>query len=335
MKMAVLEDAYRFVIKDVPRPVPNDQFPFLVKVHCCSICGSDVHRYKFPPNPTDFPNVLFIDKILGYPSLYVLGHQFSGDLVEVAANVKGWEPGERVVGVGSQAFAEYALAKRVIKLPQEITYEQGAFVEPLAVALSLVVRSRINIGDVVVVFGAGPIGLFTMQCAKLMGASKVYVVDVLEMRLQKAKELGADSTINAREESVIDRIKDLTGDKGPDVVFECAGKEQTLNHMIDILPKRGKGIIVAIYDDPVKVNFNRIVMKNLDISGVFVSYDEPIFAPERWLSRHDIFEIAIEFIRTGKVKVDPIITSIMPLEKINEAFTRLIQGQELGVILKP
>jgi (R,R)-butanediol dehydrogenase/meso-butanediol dehydrogenase/diacetyl reductase len=336
VKKAILEDAYKFVIRDVPTPQPNPMFPFLIKVHCCSICGSDVHRYKFPPDATNLPSVAFVDKVLGYPSLLVLGHQFSGDIAEIAPNVKGWKTGDRVVGIGIQAYAEYALAKRVVNLPYEMSYEQGAFVEPVAVALSIVVRSGLKLGDTVVVLGAGPIGLFAMQCAKAMGAGKVYVTDILDARLKKAIDLGADDVINVRKEDPVDRIYELTNNAGPDVVFECAGKAETLNQMLEILPKRGKGVIAAIYDEPLKeININRLVMKNLDISGIFVSYDEPIFAPEQWLSRHDVFEVATELIRSGKVKVDPIITSILPLENINEAFMRLMRGEELGVIIKP
>ncbi|MEM2702870.1 MAG: zinc-binding dehydrogenase [Candidatus Bathyarchaeia archaeon] len=336
MKKAVLEDAYKFIITDAPIPEPDHIFPYVIKVRCCSICGSDVHRYKFPPDATSFPNVTFIDEVLGYPSFMVLGHQFSGDIARIAPHVKRWKIGDRVVGIGMQAYAEYAIAKKVVRLPDDMSYEQGAFVEPVAVALSTVVRSGLKPGDTVVVLGAGPIGLFVMQCAKAIGAGKVYVTDILDTRLKKAVELGADNVVNARKEDTVKRVHELTNNAGPDVVFECAGRAETLNQMLEILPKRGKGVIVAIYDEPLKeININRLVMKNLDISGIFVSYDEPIFAPEQWLSRHDVFELATEMIRSGKVKVDPIITSILPLENINTAFMRLMRGEELGVIIKP
>jgi (R,R)-butanediol dehydrogenase/meso-butanediol dehydrogenase/diacetyl reductase len=330
MKVAILEDAYKFVIKEVPKPEP-DPSSVGIKIQYCSICGSDIHMYKWGPKPQDPSEVKlvsFLDSILGFPAYSLLGHQVSGKTEEVGPKVERFNVGDRVTVRTRGAYADFIISEesQVYHLPDEVTYEQAAFVEPVSVAVSAVRRSKFKLGDVVVVLGAGPIGLFTVQCAIAAGVSRVYVSEIAELRLRKAKEFGVDEVINAKTDDVVQRINDLTGGLGPDVVFECAGKPETMWQMLNMLPRHGKGVIVAVYEKPFEIDPNRIMMKSLDIAGIL---------PTRGEGREDQFNIAIALIKTGAVRVDPIITATYSLNTINEAFISLIEGEQLGVLIKP
>ncbi len=328
--MAILEDSYKFVIKEVPKPELGP-CSVVIKIRYCSICGSDIHMYKWGPKPQDPSEVKlvsFLDSVLGFPAYSLLGHQVSGNIEDIGPEVEGCNVGDCVTVRTRGAYVDFIISEesRVYHLPDEVTYEQAAFVEPVSVAVSAVRRSRFKLGDVVVVLGAGPIGLFTLQCAIAAGVGKVYVSEISKLRLKKAKEFGADEIINAKKVDVVQMINDLTGGLGPDVVFECAGKPETMWQMLNMLPRHGKGVIVAVYEKPFEIDPNRIMMKNLDIAGIL---------PTRGEGRRDQFNIAIDLIKTGKVRVDPMITATYSLNKINEAFISLIEGEQLGVLIKP
>ncbi len=330
MKVAILEDANKFVIKEVPKPELGP-CSVVIRIRYCSICGSDIHMYKWGPKPQDPSEVKlvsFLDSVLGFPAYFLLGHQISGNIVEIGPEVEGYNIGDRVTARTRGAYADFIISEesQVYHLPDEVSYEQAAFVEPVSVAVSAVRRSRFKLGDVVVILGAGPIGLFTLQCARAAGVGRVYVSEISELRLKKAKELGADEVINAKKVDVVKRINEITGGLGPDVVFECAGKPETMWQMLNMLPRHGKGVIVAVYEKPFEIDPNRIMMKNLDIVGIL---------PTRREGGRDQFKMAIALIKTGKVRVDPMITATYSLNKINEAFISLIKGEQLGVLIKP
>jgi (R,R)-butanediol dehydrogenase/meso-butanediol dehydrogenase/diacetyl reductase len=330
MKIAILKEPYKFVINEEPKPKLGLN-SVRIKIQYCSICGSDLHMYKWGPKPQDPSEITlvhFLDKVLGFPAYYLLGHQVSGIIEEIGSEVKSVKVGDRVTVRTRGAYAEYIVAEesQVYHLPDEVTYQEAAFVEPVSVAISAVRRSKIQLGDVAVVLGAGPIGLFTVQCAIAAGVSRVYVSEIAELRLKIVKELGVDEAIDAKKVDVVQRINALTGGLGPDVVFECAGKPETMKQMLNMLPRYGKGVIVAVYEKPFMIDPNRIMMKNLDIAGIL---------PTRGEGRQDQFNMALTLIRTGKVKIDPIITATYSLNKINEAFLSLIEGNQVGVLIKP
>lgn len=330
MKIAILEDTCKFVIREVPKPEPGPG-NVGIKIQYCSICGSDIHMYKWGPNPRnplEVKLVSFLDNILGFPAHSLLGHQVSGNIEEIGPEVEGCNIGDRVTVRTRGAYANFIISEesQVYHLPDEVSYEQAAFVEPVSVAVSAVRRSKLKLGDVAVVLGAGPIGLFTAQCAIAAGVSRVYVSEISELRLKIAKNCGVDEVINAKKVDVVQRINDLTGGLGPDVVLECAGKPETMRQMLNMLPRQGKGVIVAVYEKSFEIDPNRIMMKNLDIAGIL---------PTRGEGKQDQFNIAIALIKTGKVRVAPIITATYSLNNINEAFISLIEGEQLGVLIKP
>ena len=131
---------------------------------------------------------------------------------------------------------------------------------------------------------------------------------------------GADEVINVKDVDPVEQIKKLTGGSGPGIVFECTGNHRALQTMVDILPFSGQGVIVSAYEDLSEIDFNTIMAKNLDLQGV-MGYD--IYFP-----------LGIELIKSGQVKVDSLYSSIMPLEKVNEAMNSLLEGTEVGVIIE-
>ena len=332
MKQAVFESARNFVIREVDKP-NAEEGSVVVKVAFCSICGSDLHLYEWDWVPEDEKGQSTINVVSeafgGIPAHFILGHQYSGEVLEIGPGVENCKPGDRVVARGVGAYGEYTHSDHVYVLPDEISYEQAALIEPLSVTVDVVRRSQMVLGDVVVVQGAGTIGLFTLQCAKAAGARKVIVTEVVERRLAKAKELGADVVINAATEDVKKRVTELTDGFGPDIVFDCTGNPEANRMMLDILPNKGKAVVMSTYADHFEVDFNRIMLKNLNVIGTLSG------VPDSWEPRNDPFLIAIDLIQKGKVKVDPLISAIMPLEKINEAFEALETGKEMAVLIKP
>ena len=332
MKQAVFESARNFVVKEVGKPSAVEG-SVVIKVAFCSICGSDLHLYEWDWEPEDEKGRSSINVVSeafgGIPAHFILGHQYSGEVVEVGPGVENCKPGDRVVARGVGAYGEFAHSDHVYVLPDEISYEHASLIEPLSVTVDVIRRAQLILGDVVVIQGAGTIGLFTLQCAKVAGARKVIVTEVVKRRLEKAKELGADAVIDASKEDVNRQVNDLTGGFGPDIVFDCTGNPQANRMMLDILPNKGKAVVMSTYADHFEVDFNRIMLKNLNVMGALSG------APGSWEDRNDPFIIAMDLIQKGKVKVEPLISAVMPLEKINEAFAALEAGKEMAVLIKP
>jgi 2-desacetyl-2-hydroxyethyl bacteriochlorophyllide A dehydrogenase len=342
MRTAVLVDSCRFEIQEMAKVdlVPET---LLLKVKYTSICGSDIHIWQWGPEPKSEREKrsfeAFGKAYFGLPPSAILGHQLSGEVTEVGPGVELYKPGDRITIRGAGGYADYAvamglgghpLASVVYPLPGEVSYQQAALVEPLSVAVDAVRRSKLNLGDVAVVQGGGTIGLFVMQCAKAAGARRVIVTEVSDVRISKARELGADEVVNAREENVLERVNELTDGFGPDIVYDCAGNPEATRTMIEMAPNgRGKGIIVSTYEQPFEIDLNMVMMKNLELVG-FLSGLPGSYPPQS-----DPFQIAIELIRSGRVKVDSMISSIMPLEKINEAFRKLEKAEEMVVLIEP
>ncbi|MCJ7605275.1 MAG: alcohol dehydrogenase catalytic domain-containing protein, partial [Dehalococcoidales bacterium] len=239
MKAAVLHQAYDFTIEDVPVPDPEPN-GVVIKVHSCGVCGSDLHRYTG-----------------GVPADWILGHEFSGDIIAVGENVKGVEIGERMVAMCGQgcgqcywclkgdwlkcskmrllgygmsgAFAEYVsvpefqLDTYAARLPGSLSYEIGATAEPLSVALYAVDKVDPRPGDAVAVIGAGVIGLCTVLVLRARGIENIMLSGRRAGRLKLAKECGATTVIDAAREDIVPVVWEKTGGRGADVVFDCAG----------------------------------------------------------------------------------------------------------------
>ncbi len=331
MKEAVLEGKRRFAIAEVPEPVLETD-EVLIKVQCCGICGGDLHIFKEGAGVGP-------------------GHEFSGDVVEIGSDVKGWRIGDRVafepnlscgecfwcrqgdLGLCEQfyvelirfkgGFATYAKAKHynLHRLPEDMSYEQGALVEPTTCALHAVKVSGLREGDVVAVLGLGPIGQLVARVAKASGAKAVYASEISKSRIELARD-AVDEVIDANLTNPVDRILELTHGVGPDIVFECAGSVPTSQQSIALVRKAGTIVVEAICFDPVEVVFNSIVLKGITIKG------SQCFSPGEYAS-------ALNLIKDRKIDVAPLITCKMPLHEINQAFEKALSGEGGKILVEP
>ena len=253
-KAIFMSGTNNMVWKDIPMPdVKGNEV--LVKLEAVGICGSDMHYYQHG-RIGDF----IVD------GDFILGHEAAGTVVEIGKNVRNLKVGDRVAlepgkTCGKCEFCKsglYNLCPDVeffatppyhgvfvnyvnhpedmcFKLPDNVSSVEGALVEPLSVGLHATGQGGVKLGDTVVIFGTGCIGLSTLLSSKAKGASTIIVVDMMENRLTKAKELGATHTVNAREVNAVDKILELTNQKGAHVVIETAGAAATVKQTVDVL----------------------------------------------------------------------------------------------------
>ena len=335
MKSIVFEGKEQITIKDCVKPeIKSDEV--LIQVKKVAICGSDVGSYE-----TGGP--YFPDKIIG--------HEFSGELVEIGKNVKKLIEGMKVT-VNPQipchecyyclhdqenmcklqnfaygttedgAMRDYinVKAERVHILPDNVTYEEGATVEPLSIAVYAVQQSGFQIGQNAAVIGAGPIGLMIIQVLRNAGANKIYVLEPVESKQKIAVELGAD---NAFLPKAWNKIVRLTDNLGPDHVYECVGLSTTFTTALQVIKKGGNITLIGIHASTLEIN-NILLMttNNISVRGVY-GYN------------HDIFKTAINLYAQKKIRVDPLITNRIRLEQVPEMFKVLGNPphEELKVIV--
>jgi len=304
----------------------------LIQVKQCGICGSDIHSYK-GKHPFVHPPI-------------VLGHEFSGIIFKIGKKVRNFHKGDKVTvepniacgkcyncrhgrynickylkvigNIGyNGAFAEFISVPqdKVIKLPEKISFEEGALIEPTAVAVHAVKKSEQKIGDKVLIFGAGPIGLLTMQIAKVSGAREIIITDLLDYRLKKAKDLGADKIINPGSQNLVEFIQKTYGEDEVDLIYECVGVEETLSQAIQIARKGTKIMIVGVPEKNPRINLAYIGDRELELIGSLMYI-------------RDDFEEAINLIQKKKIKVTPLITHSFKLKDIKKAFELILEKKE-------
>jgi len=343
MKALVLEDYNKFVYKNVPDPVIQEN-EVLVQVKACGICGSDVHG---------------IDGSTGrrIPPL-IMGHEASGIIVKTGKDVKAWNAGQRVtfdstvyplndwftlqglynlsnnrevLGVSpgtykrQGAFAEFvAIPQHILyKIPDRVTFEQAAMVEPVAVALHSLNISGIKTGDTCAVVGAGTIGRFVVKLLSIAGASGIIAIDINPMNLEKAEKAGADFRFIASTHNLAERIRTISADRGVDISFEAVGNSSAVNTAIDLVRKGGKVILIGNTSPTVEFPLQKVVTGELKVLGSCAIRGE--------------YETVLNLIETGKIIVDDQISAVVPLSEGANWFKRLKKNDEgLGkVILVP
>jgi len=256
--------AAELVERDIAQPSENQ---VVIAIKASSICGGDLHIYK--------------GKHPSAPLPMALGHELAGEVIAVGSNVKSVAIGDRVTvepviacgecpacrrgeysycdklsfhyRQGQGAMADYFVAEQryVYRLPSYLSYEAGALVEPLAVAVHAVKRAKIGLGDRVLVIGAGAIGLLVSAVCKAAGAQEIIVSDVVDVRLEKAMSMGATRAVDSRRESIIDLVAAITNGRGIAKSFECVGSEKTFEESMRCLCKGGVATIVGIFEQPV------------------------------------------------------------------------------------
>ncbi|GAA3400757.1 2,3-butanediol dehydrogenase [Paenibacillus hodogayensis] len=313
-----------------------------VKVEWAGICGSDLHAYLHGLALEAHP-------LGGQQPPFALGHEFSGTIVEVGDGVTKYAAGDRVaiepllycgdcyacsrgdynqcmkvgfVGLHRDGgFAEYVVVDEYMlhRLPDEVSFEEGALIEPAAVSFYAVRESKLKAGDSVAIFGAGPIGLLTLLAAKAAGAMKLIVVDLSDERLQKAKELGATAVINGNEENIAGKIIALSNG-GVNVAYECAGAQATMTNAVASLRQGGQVMTLAVFMKPVSIDMGQIMFKAADVTAT--------------LAYRHVFPEVIGMVAAGRLDVKSVITKKIGLNQIvEEGFEQLIQDVKQAKIL--
>lgn len=337
MKAAVYQGARRFEVTEIPTPEPGPG-QVLVRVNHSAICGTDVHAFMYDIAPAGS----------------VIGHEIAGVIAAVGPGVERWQVGQRVVAGGGErpggvtglvdanprynyrtmgfaggtngGYAEYQLLAdwRPTPIPDSVPDAAAALTEPCSVAVQAVRKSAVRLGDTVAVIGAGPIGLLTMQAARAAGAARVFVSEPAPARAEAARKLGAAAVVNPREEDPVARLVELSGGRGPDVIFDCAGIGATLNQAFDSTRPAGQVVLVAVPWEPLPLEPADWMAREVEFRTSFAS------DPVDW-------RIALDLIASGRISADALMSeaSFIELEQIQEAFESLMQpSTQLQVVIR-
>ena len=334
MKVAVMTDINQVKVESrpIPKPGPGE---VLVKTEYVGICGSDLHYFE---------TGRIADFVVECP--FVLGHEASGEVVELGQGVTNLKLGDRVaMEPGTTCgeceycrtgkynlcpdvvffatppvqgvFQEYVAheANLCFKLPDNVSTMEGALVEPLAIGFYAVKTANAQAGQTVVVFGAGCIGYMTLLALRAVGVRKIIVIDILENRLEKAEELGAWKTINGLKEDVLSEVMRLTENKGCDLVIDTSGNEKCVGQAIEMI-KKGCNILLLGYshNDRMDLPISLAINKEITFKTIF-----------RY--RH-MYPVAIDAIAGGVIDVKPMITNIYELDNIQEAMSQSANNKE-------
>lgn len=316
----------------------------LAEVRVAGICGTDLRHWK-----QHEPDL----------ACKIMGHELSGVVVKVGPAVKHVKPGDRVVietvlgdqtcewcnvkqynlcpnlypvrmKTVSQAFAQYVAgpAEKFYKLPDHVSFEEATLLDTFSVCLHAIQLSGIKINDKVVIIGAGCIGLGQLQLAKACGAD-VLIIDKVDSALKVAKELGADVVVNSDKEDAAQLVKDFTGNRGADIVFECAGGSampMTLPQAISYVRIAGKVVLVGGFEKD---------QKKIEVDWSHVQMSEIKLIPSASYSYWDIYpemKICLDLVANGKLNAKKLITHNFSLDNINEAFETARNKEETGAI---
>jgi len=343
MTAAVLNKPLDMEMKQVPIPVPKAD-EALIKVYCIGVCGSDVHYYEH-------------GRIGRYvvEQPIILGHELAGEVVEIGSAVQNVAVGDRVAvepGVTcgrceycksgrynlcpdvvfmatppvDGAWAEYVTIRSdfLFKLPEGISYEQGALLEPLSVGIHAMNRAKVTPADRILVTGLGPIGLLAIQAAKMYGVSEIYATDIVPFRQELAKEMGVTAVINPMEVNVKDAIEELTGGRGVTVVIESSGNGRAIGDAIKAVKRGGRIVLVGMpAADEIPVEINTIIDSELNVYGLF-----------RYANT---YPGAIAALTSGSVDIEKVITHKYSLDETKAAveMARTQKDTSIKVMIYP
>lgn len=342
MKAAVLHGEKDIRYEEIDKPEINTD-EILVRVKATGICGSDMPR-------------VLADAAHYYP--IILGHEFSGEVAAVGDDVENISAGVRISGaplipchqcidcsrgdfsqcndysfIGSRqagSWAEYVKipARNAVKLPDDVSYIQGAFFEPVTVGLHGLFVMDFRGGRDVAIIGMGTIGLLTMQCAKALGAKRIFAFDIDQERLEVAREYGADFCINTGERDFRELIEEETEGRGFPQVVECAGVEVTEKLSLEVAANKGKVMFVGTPAQEISLKpgeFEHINRKELTVRGSWMSYSAP-YPGEEW-------DLAGYYFENDLIRVNKLIDRIVTLQKANQAFKAIDEGDVKGKVL--
>jgi L-iditol 2-dehydrogenase len=343
MKALLLSDVDRLEYVEVPTPTPGPD-DVLVLVEACGICGSDLHGMdgssgrRIPP--------------------LVMGHEFSGVVEDVGRNVDAWRVGDRVVsdstiscgqcaycrrglvnlcdnrrvlGVSCAdyrrdgAFAQYVTVPgRVLyRLPEEVSFVEGAMVEPLSIAAHALARTSIDSTTTAVVVGSGMIGLLIVQALRAADCGRIIALDIDPHKLEQARSMGAEVVSASDPGFAAAAIRDLTDQQSANVAFEVVGKSATVGLAIDSVRKGGTVVLVGNLDPSVAMPLQAVVTREVTLVGTAASSGE--------------YPWCIEMIAKRRLDVGSLVSAVAPLEDGAEWFERLRRGEDglMKVVLRP
>jgi len=343
VKALLYTKPYTFEFTDVPDPSVGDD-DVLVRVKACGICGSDVAGHtgktgrRLPP--------------------LIMGHEAAGVVEQVGRHVAGFAPGDRicfdstvycnqcpackqglynrcvkrqVLGVSvpefkrNGAFAELLAVPHWIcaTLPDHMSFVQASLLEPASIGTHAANRPPISASDTVAVIGAGTIGLFILQAAKLRGAKTVIACDLNEFRLGLARQVGADVCLHPGKTSLKEEILQRTDGRGANVAWEAVGFGETFRQAISITRTGGYVVAVGNLQKEIEFNLQELVSRELTFTGSYASAGE--------------FRTCIDLIASGQINVAPLVSEVLPLAEGPSAFKRLLEAKEnlLKIVLEP
>ena len=343
MKALVLKEYNQFSYEDVDLPEVGDD-DVLIRVKACGICGSDVHGMdgstgrRIPP--------------------IIMGHEAAGIIEKVGAKIADWKAGDRVtfdstvvtrpdfysqkgtfnlsdyrkvLGVScgeyrqNGAFAEYVAVPQsaLYRLPDDLSFEKAAMVEPVSVAFHAVNLIPNELNESAVVVGAGMIGLFVIQALRIKGYGTIIALDLDQSRLDMALELGADYALKSDAPEVLQKVKELTHGRGADMAFDVVGIAPTINLSINATRKGGKIGLVGNLSPKVEIPLQAVVSRQLTLYGSCASSGE--------------YPACLEMIASGRVRVDEMMSAVVPLADAASWFERLHKGEPglMKVIVAP
>ena len=340
-------------LENIDEPVPADD-EVKVKVSYAGICGTDYEEYLYGP--------LWIctspHPITGHSlkeSPMILGHEFSGIVSETGKNAGRFKKGDRVAaysilycgkcdnckagkyylcenigcfGLHRQgAFQEYVTVPQssIFRIPDNVSEMEAAVGEPLGFSLNSVDLANIKVGDDVVVFGAGTIGLLYLQVAKVRGAKRVFMAARRKNRLDTALKLGADAVIDTENDNVTEAILDLTGGKGADVIMEATGSNKVLDQIFTVVKSGGTILLGGVFPENADIDLKQIVNSGRSIVGAVAH--NPVH-----------FETALQMISDGRVNVSEIISKSVSLDNaFEEGFVDYLEnkGKYIKLVIQP
>lgn len=308
MKAALLykKDDLRVVEIDKPEIGPND---ILVKVKVCAVCPTDIRKYRTGDH--------------GVPGLPMnLGHEWTGDVVEVGEKVEGFRKGMRIIGGGYAGYAEYAKVPglwikmgAILEMPDNVSYEEGTFAEPLADCIhSVKEQAEAKAGDTVAIIGAGQMGLQHLMVTKWIGA-KAIVSEILEERLKYAEKFGSDFLVNPAKEDPVEAVKKITHGKGADSVIVSIGHPTAIIQGLRMVKKRGRVVLFGGAPEGTIV----------ELDPNIIHYGEIVLTGSYWVGippNHNInlYKVVVDLISSKKAPVSDLITHSFPLDEIHKAF---------------
>jgi len=343
MKALVYKEPYRFEYSDFPDPTVGDD-DVLVRVKACGICGSDVHGAtgktgrRLPP--------------------LIMGHEAAGVVEAMGKNVSGFDKGDRVcfdstvycnqcdacrsgrfnrcvkrqvLGVSVPdfkrhgAFAEFVAVPSwiVSKIPKNLSFAHASLLEPASIGMHAANRAPISKDDTVLILGAGTIGLFILQGCRFRGAAKAIVADINDFRLGVAKQLGANVFINPLQSDLREAVLKETQNQGVDVALEAVGYARTFAQAVSATKTGGSIVAVGNLEPKAEFDLQQLVAREHSFIGSYASSGE--------------FRDCIEFVASGQINVEPLISDVLPLKEGPRAFERLLKAEEnlLKIVLEP